>query len=121
MKKTIALTLGLAMLTLLPSVAAATTGLIPFGGNVMWTIPCTCSGNVLVYVGPPNFGSFMYQPTIPGIPAGTDVFMNYLPMKVGSYVLGLAEPAPMTCLVYAGVSCVTAGAGGMMLTVGTSL
>lgn len=120
MRKTIFLTLAGLLLLSYPIKSYAIPGTYPFGGNVLAYTYCTCSANFLVSVGYPRPGVFIYQPTIPGFPAGTDLRAFWSVLVPGTYVVGLAEDVPMTCMEYVGTGCAPIGAGPMMLLVGTS-
>lgn len=101
-----------------PSVTtAAVSALTPFGGTVIMTIPCTCqvSGSA-VYVSlvtPPYFGMFLWQPPV------TIPYLWYYPYSgvkvLGNYVSGA------TCMVYAGISCVSIPVSGTITQIGSSL
>lgn len=86
--------------------------LTPFGGMVMAYVVCTCSSSILITIGPPTMGSFLVTP-------GTKLYANYNFMP-GHWVLGLALPASLPCLVYAGTSCVNVGNGKPIVMMGTS-
>jgi hypothetical protein len=112
----IALTLLAAMLpAVAPIKAYAQAGLYPFGGPIIWAYPCTCTASYLIYVGPPNPGVVLLNPT-------SLLFLNYIFMKPGTYVLGNAYTAPAPCLnpVCYGVCCPT-GVGMPVQMMGTSL
>lgn len=91
-------------------------GLLPFGGLVVASIPCTCStGMFLLTIGPPVGGQFVYQ-------TGTQAFQNFNLPRAGVWALGLYSPVGV-CLVYAGKSCVPFGLpiGTITSVTGTSL
>ncbi len=92
------------------------SGLLPFGGLVAASIPCTCStGMFLLTIGPPRGGQFIYQ-------TGTQAFQNFNLPRPGVWALGLYSPVGV-CLVYAGKSCVPFGLpiGTITSVTGTSL
>ncbi len=120
MQKYLSFALIALLIAVYPISSYAIPGTIPFGGNVLGYTYCTCSQNFLVEIGPPNAGMYMFQPTIPGIPAGTDLRAFWSILEPGAYVVGLAEVVPMQCWVYAGTTCGMVGAGPMMLLAGTS-
>lgn len=92
------------------SVASALSQ-IPFGGRVLRTINCTCSGGTLVYVGPPRPGTFMKT-------AATKVY-DKKHVSTGRWVLGTAV-GYQVCMVYSGNSCTSVGGGPIMTKVGTN-
>ena len=57
----------------------------PFGGLVLFSIPCLCSGNVMVVLSPPVGGIYSYRP-------GTQAFPFYNLPRVGVWALGIALP-----------------------------
>ena len=90
----------------------STGGLSPFGGMVTKFIVCTCSSSILITVGSPVGGDFLVTP-------GTKLYANFNFMP-GHWVLGLALPASLPCMVYAGTSCVNVGNGKPIIMMGTS-
>ena len=93
-------------------------GVLPFGGKVILSLPCTCNGvpSVLLTVSPPVGGQFLYI-------LGSQLYRNYnLGLATGMNVLGLYTPGGV-CMVYAGKGCVPIGPpiGTISPTVGTSL
>lgn len=96
----------------LPSRVLALIGVgTPFGGMVLFEIPCTCSGSSMIFVGPPRPGTFI-------IDSGTRIYEKYQPF-VGHWVLGLAD-ASVPCLEATPVGCIPVGEGGRIRIVGTS-
>lgn len=73
----------------------------PFGGMVELVQPCTCSPGVVVLVGPPRGGPFLY------VPGATQVFEYFQIPKVGVWLLGIYSPGA-TCLIWSGKICVPA-------------
>ena len=104
------LVISIALFTTLPSKTNA-IAFTPFGGMVLYTQVCTCSANILVYVGQPRGGNFILAPS-------TMMYSNYRVMS-GRWVLGIASGYG-TCLMYSGNSCYQAGAGPIMSKVGTN-
>lgn len=101
--------------TLKLSLLGARIAGVPFGGLVLFTIPCTCNApptDQLVFVGPPKGGAFMKVAT-------TRVYPKYI-VAPGKYVLGLASPAPGICRVFIGLTCIPVGGSPKMIIVGTS-
>lgn len=90
----------------------STGGLSPFGGMVSKIIVCTCSSSILITVGSLVGGDFLVTP-------GTRLYANFN-FAPGHWVLGLALPASLQCLVYAGTSCVNVGSGKPIIMMGTS-
>lgn len=120
MRRIFLLTLSALLLLSYPIKSYAIPGTYPFGGLVTAYTYCTCSDNFLVTIGLPRPGVFIYQPTIPGFPLGTDLRAFWSVLVPGAYVLGVAEDVPMVCMMYVGAGCSPFGAGPMMLLVGTS-
>lgn len=87
---------------------------IPFGGRILSVTYCTCSFSLMVSVGPPRGGTFIYQPGL------SRLYSYYRIFSSGPWVLGTAT-GNSTCLIYSGNSCVPVGAGLVMRLVGTSL
>ncbi len=83
-----------------------------FGGRVLNVIPCTCSFGLMLTVGPPVGGTFIYQF------GSSTLYKNYSP-TTGNWVLGTTL-GRSTCLVYAGTSCVSVGNGALIRKMGTS-
>lgn len=85
----------------------------PFGGLVLFSIPCPCNGGTMITVGPPRPGVFM-------VDAGSIVYekFNY---SIGHWVLGLSD-AFEPCLVPSGLfgACIPIGGGGRVRIMGTS-
>ncbi len=92
---------------------AATFG-IPFGGRILYVTYCTCSFSLMVSVGPPKGGTFIYQP------GASRLYSYYRVFSSGPWVLGTATGTSQ-CLIYSGNSCIVVGAGPVMRLVGTSL
>lgn len=90
----------------------STGGMSPFGGMVTKFIVCTCSSSILITVGPPVGGDFLVTPA-------TKLYANFT-FTPGHWVLGLALPTSLQCLVYAGTSCVNVGSGKPIIMMGTS-
>lgn len=87
---------------------------IPFGGmsgSVFW---CNCSFNLMVTVGPPVGGVYMYQP------GGTILYMFGQIYRAGVWLLGLAGGVSQ-CLIIIPHGCAVVGAGPQMIMVGTSM
>ncbi len=87
-----------------------------FGGQIVGIFPCTCSGNMILYVRDVRFQilTLIYQP------GGTILYKMYQPRPVvnslGNYTPGLG-----TCWFYSGDSCKFVPTLGMILRLGTSL
>lgn len=86
-----------------------------FGGFVLASIPCTCSGNFLLTIGPPVGGQFVYYP-------GTQAFLHFNLPRPGVWAVGSYTPGG-ACLQFAGKICVPFGVplGTITPQVGTSL
>ena len=89
-----------------------------FGGRILTVIPCTCSGTLLVTVGPPKPGVFVY------VPGASFLYSFYQIYKPGSFVLGNYIPGGI-CLASAkkllGTKCIPLPNMGTITQVGTSL
>lgn len=97
---------------LLPQSVLAVFGLsVPFGGMVLFEIPCTCSAGVMLIVGPPKGGSFILTPA-------SRIYAKYQPLP-GHWVLGLAD-ATLPCVVGIPPACIPAGEGPAIRMIGTS-
>ncbi len=90
------------------------SAVLPFGGPITGTFYCTCSANILISVGPPNPGVFIYEP------GGTVLYPYGRVWSPGAYALGLYSPGG-ACLVFVLVGCAPIPTEGTMLEIGTSL
>jgi len=99
MKKALVTTLAVAMILggLFFSAPKEANAQNLFGGLVLWTFFCNCSGNYLLYISPPNGGFFSYYP-------GTQQFLNFNLPKSGVWTLGLYNPGG-ACLIHVGTGC----------------
>jgi hypothetical protein len=98
--------------------AEAVPGL-PFGGFVLATIPCPCSGGVVLEVGPPSVGSYLYTP-------GLNVLYPFFQVRSGVWVIGDYFPSVGMCTDFIsldkGVTCGSIiGVTGRINFMGTSL
>ena len=87
-----------------------------FGGRIVFMTPCTCSGNVLLYIQDVRgwVSPLVYQP-------GVTILHKWYQPRVGVWGLGNFV-AGGVCLVYSGTACVTGGVPvGTMTQLGTSL
>lgn len=91
---------------------SSTGGMSVLGGMVQNQTICTCSGTILLKVGGPVGGDFMVTPA-------TKLYANFNFM-IGHWVLGLALPASIPCMVYKGNSCTQEGSGKPIIMMGTS-
>ncbi|HLP43903.1 MAG TPA: hypothetical protein VK145_01335 [Candidatus Nanoarchaeia archaeon] len=93
----------------------AQLGLLPFGGLVVNSFICECSGNFLLTVAGPAGGQFVYYP-------GTQAYESFnLGPESGMFVLGLYEPFGV-CSAYDGECYTVPGVRGTISpTVGSSL
>jgi len=80
---------------------------LPFGGYVLFSIPCTCSPSFLVFLSPafinsnvPSFGILTWTPGI-SIPYKYHIS----PPAPTSWVLGDYAPGPTACMWVYGPSC----------------
>ena len=95
---------------------AAATSLIPFGGQSVSMMVCTCSANMLLYVRDPRGYTvpLIYQP-------GVTVLYRMGNPTVGVNLLGRYVTGGI-CLIYVGTGCSSGGTPvGTMVQVGTSL
>lgn len=85
----------------------------PFGGRVLFEIPCDCNTDfgTLLIVGPPVGGEYILSPF-------STVYKNYSPFPP-NWVLGLAEGFEL-CLVGVPPFCTPAGGGPIIKIIGTS-
>lgn len=83
----------------------------PFGGIVLVTIPCPCSANAMLIVGPPRGGRFMLD-------FGSKLYSKYQPFT-GHWVLGLADGFS-PCLIPILIGCTSIGGGSRIRMLGTS-
>lgn len=88
-------------------------GIIPFGGRSLAAVPCTCSGCVLVTVGPPRPGTFMYCPT-------TSRLYKWYTLTPPAWQLGIATGFRI-CEELCPLGCCPIGGGPVILKDGTSL
>jgi hypothetical protein len=86
---------------------------LPFGGLVVWTRPCSCSGNFLISVSGPLGGEFVYYP-------GTQAYESFnLGLQNNMWVLGLYTPGGV-CSALEGECTTIPSQGTITPTVGTS-
>jgi len=89
------------------------SAVLPFGGQITGTFYCNCSANLLISVGPPVPGVFIYQP------GGTALYSYGRVWSPGAFALGLYSPGGV-CLVYVLVGCAPIPNEGTMIEIGTS-
>ena len=82
----------------------------PFGGLILFSVPCPCNGGEMIIVGPPRPGVFM-------VDAGSVIYEKFAPLP-GHWVLGLAD-AFEPCLEPTLFGCVPIGGGGRVRIMGT--
>ena len=115
--KTLVLILSFILIYLLmPSVANALS--IPsgfggaFGGKILTVIPCTCTRSLLLIVGPPKGGLFLY---VPGL---SRLYQNFS-LIPGRWILGTSiGKAP--CLTGFPPVCIPTGSGAIIRKIGTN-
>ena len=83
-----------------------------FGGRILTVIPCTCSASLLLIVGPPKGGSFIYRPGV------STLYRNYR-LTPGNWALGNSSGRDV-CLTGVPPFCVPAGNGPIIRRMGTS-
>ncbi|OGZ09727.1 MAG: hypothetical protein A3D65_05365 [Candidatus Lloydbacteria bacterium RIFCSPHIGHO2_02_FULL_50_13] len=88
---------------------------IPFGGMSLSVFWCICSFNLWIIVGPPVGGSFIYQPGLSILYLFGQIY------RPGVWLLGLAAPAAVPCLVPFSGGCFPIGFGLPIEIVGTSM
>jgi len=85
----------------------------PFGGRILFVQYCTCSFNLLIYIGPPRGGSFILGP-------GSIVYLFYQIYRSGPWVVGRSS-GNASCMQYSGNSCIKTGSGSIIRKIGTSI
>src|SRR3989344_6226712 len=85
----IALVISLSMIGFAYTVRALTPP--PFGGRIISVFPCACSGTLLVKIGPPVPGVFVFQP-------GVTKLYQYFQLHPPVWTLGLFAPGLGVCL-----------------------
>ncbi len=90
--------------------------IVPFGGRSLGVMPCTCNACLLIAIGPPRGGLYMYCPLF-----GSRLYMNGN-LFPPAHQLGRAFAVPIACLnpVCKGACCPT-GAGLLIDKIGTSI
>ncbi len=79
----------------------------------MTVIPCACSGNYLLTIGPPRPATLVFQPGV------STPYLFYQIYKVGAWALGNYSSGG-SCYVYAGITCVYLPNSGTITKIGTS-
>jgi len=73
----------------------------PFGGPIMYSLECTCSGNTLLFV-----LDYLTSSAVLVLKDPSSVLYQYQQnFTIGNYVLGTYSPGPQ-CLLYTGNACV---------------
>lgn len=111
---------GLPLLTS-PAQAQVKVKLLPFGGLVSYSKPCTCSGTLWIWFTPLYLGG-------PVVITGPVVYSPYSTVLYGYYNIGVPGtwhlgdyvPGVQACWMYAGTGCVTVPSVGLMNKVGTN-
>lgn len=121
MKKFIILLLVVSCWLFVPTATQAQTGLLPFGGIVSFTLPCTCSGTLWIWFTPLYLGGpvVLSGPMIYS-PFSTILYANFSIGVPGKWHLGDYVPAIPACFIIAGPTCVPLPAVGLMSKVGTN-
>jgi hypothetical protein len=88
--------------------------LVPFGGLILNVTYCTCSFNLLLTVGPPVGGNYIFQP---GVSVPFPYGQLYRP---GPWILGAWVPGG-ACMMWVGKACAPLPSIGTILYAGTSL
>ncbi len=90
---------------------------LSFGGMVITTMMCTCSGNWLVGMRPYKVGG----PFLLTHYMGNQMYLN-MNFPMSRYVLGFYAPAGAPCMMYAGITCISIPSQGMTTSrIGTSM
>jgi hypothetical protein len=90
-------------------------GIAGFGGRITFVTYCLCSGGILLTVGPPSPGQYVFQFGV------SQLFPYGQIYRIGPQVLGTYVPGGV-CLVYAGLTCTSGGVPiGTIGVIGTSL
>ena len=85
-----------------------------FGGRIIATIPCTCSGGLWISVGPPRpMAGIVYQ-------AGVSVLFSFYSLLPSEHILGTYVPGGV-CLVGVPPGCGSVTTIGTIVVAGTSL
>lgn len=124
-KKTVFIILCIAIIASLfiPTVVGvmAFDATTPFGGKILSTVFCICSFDLMLVIGPPRGGSFIYKP---GVSILYKLFNVWRP---GPSVLGTASVATSECSVPNpglvlgfGPKCIPIGVGRVIKRIGTS-
>lgn len=95
-----------------PNFSSAQTsgGEIPYGGQRVYTMTCTCSGNLLVYIydyRTKSILSLIYQ-------EGASVLYRNFNIYGATYLLGTYSSGGGSCQIYVGEDCVTLNSSGQM-------
>ena len=94
-------------------VKTSNAALLGFGGRILWVMPCPCSGNLAIAIGPPRGGIYSFGPG--SIPYAWYQIFHPGPWALGSYVPGNA------CLWFIPFGCAGFPTMGTMINVGTSM
>lgn len=78
---------------------ARAIALLPFGGMITVTVPCTCSIGMTIVVGPPVGGKFFVSAF------GSRILANFRPFS-GSWIIGNYVPGTIPCLQISFPACV---------------
>lgn len=109
MKKCAATVVIAVLIMFMPSFAFA--GI--FGGKILFAVPCTCSGNYLLTIGPPRPATLVFQPGI------SVSYLFHQVYRAGAWALGNYSSGG-SCLMYAGITCVSVPNNGTITKIGTS-
>jgi hypothetical protein len=91
----------------------------PFGGRVIFSVPCTCGpypGSMVNIISGPSWGGWLYAPGL------SQLKENFLVNVPGVWLLGSATRVPSLCLIGFPPACIPAPVPvrGTILEVGTS-
>ncbi len=87
----------------------------PFGGPIASVFYCLCSGNILLFIGPPIGGTYIYQP-------GASITFPFGQVyRPGAESLGLFAPGAGVCLVPTPFGCPPIPSVGLITQIGTSI
>ncbi|MFC1801841.1 hypothetical protein ACFLY7_00135 [Patescibacteria group bacterium] len=90
-----------------------TDAVIGFGGRVTAVTYCTCNASILAYLSNPSGFPVMMT-------AATRYYSKSFLTTQSQWVLG-AIGAPLACMIYAGSTCVSSGAGPIVLYRGSNI
>ena len=103
----------IALIIALFMIAPTTSYALSFGGKVIFNLPCTVPPGLVLFVGPPRPGAFLYVPKV------STLYQFFKPI-IGSWVLGNYVPLS-GCVVGICPFCYIQPLMGTITKIGTSL